>query len=69
MQPPRWKQFVLTFLGIYPLLLIFLPLLLPLLADWPGPLRSALIAGVLVALMTFVMMPLLNRLLAGWLRP
>ena len=68
MHPPAWKQFILTFLGIYPLLLIFLPILFPLLEDWPMPLRTAVIAGLLVAMMTFVMIPLLRKILGNWLK-
>ena len=67
MPPPRWKTFVLTFAGLYPLLLLALHFVAPLLAAWPMPLRTAAIAGGLVALMVFAVMPALTRAFAGWL--
>ena len=66
--PPRWKLAVLTFAGIYPLLLAVLPTFGALLADWPMPLRTAAVAGLLVTLMVFGVMPVLRRVFAEWLR-
>jgi uncharacterized protein len=42
-------------------------LLRPLVGDWPTFLRSAAVILPLVALMTWVAMPRLSRLLAPWL--
>ena len=35
--------------------------------EWPLPLRTLLITAFVVPLMTFVLIPTLSRLLAGWL--
>ena len=66
--PPRWKLFVLTFVGIYPPLLGVLFFGLPHLLHLPFALRTALVAGVLVFLMVFFIMPFLTRTFAAWLR-
>lgn len=65
--PKRWKVAVLTFVGIYPLLLLTLGLLGPVVAPLPFPVRTAAIAGLLVPLMVFVVMPALAGLFRPWL--
>jgi antibiotic biosynthesis monooxygenase (ABM) superfamily enzyme len=66
--PPRWKTAVLIWVAIYPsitlLFLVFGDVLLRL----PVPVRTLVLTGVLVPLMVFVLLPLLQRLFAGWLR-
>jgi hypothetical protein len=77
--PPKWKMALLILLAIYPLLLIVLPLM-GTMFDIPylgvpitiGPefvVRTFVTAVILVALMTWVAMPLLTKLFRGWLRP
>lgn len=69
--PKRWKQFVLTWSGIYPLVLLVPPALTPLLRMLPIPQHRALelipITGVIVLLMVFLIMPNVSRLLSRWL--
>jgi antibiotic biosynthesis monooxygenase (ABM) superfamily enzyme len=65
--PPRYKVFLLTWLGIYPLITgIFL-----LFGRWlnllPLFLRTLLLTGLLVYLMTYVVMPKLMQVFRGWL--
>lgn len=69
--PPRWKQCLLLLSVIWPLSMLMPLLLQPALDLWP-PLglwgvRQGLIAAVMVALVTFVIMPRYTRLLAKWL--
>ena len=72
MRPPKpWKQFLLTTTAVYPLSLIIPKLLAPLSRVAP-PLGNNLIAGLLVAailtaLLTFVVMPNYTRLARKWL--
>lgn len=66
-KPPRYKMFLLTWLAIYPLITaIFLVL-----GDWlntlPLLLRTLLLTGVLVYLMTYIVMPKLTKLFHHWL--
>jgi len=71
-RPPKpWKQFLLTTTAVYPLSLIIPKLLAPLSRVAP-PLGNNLIAGLLVAailtaLLTFVVMPNYTRLARKWL--
>lgn len=68
-RPPKWKSAVLVLLAIYPMI-IFLPgLLEPILKmfpEWLGRLFSVMLA---VTLMTWIVMPVLNRLFKKWLEP
>lgn len=67
--PPRWKQALLTTFGLVPLLLVSDVTLGRLLGDLPAPLRIILITPLLVALMTWVLMPLITRAAYRWLYP
>jgi uncharacterized protein len=66
--PPQWKIAVVIWLAIYPSLTLVLWLAGPKIAMWPLPLRTLVITVVLVPLMVFVLIPGVQRLLAGWLR-
>jgi uncharacterized protein len=71
-KPPKpWKQFLLTTSAVYPLSLIIPKLLAPLFRVAPslgGTLISGLlIAAILTALLTFVIMPHYTRLVSKWL--
>lgn len=64
--PPRWKMALVTWIGVYPLSLLLGALTAPLPA---GPARAALISAVMVLSLSFVVLPLLNRILRDWLFP
>ncbi len=66
-KPPRWKMWLASFLGAYPLVVLFQWLVAGHVVELPLLLRSAVLPLVLLSLMTYVMMPLVTRLLAGWL--
>lgn len=65
--PAKWKFWVLTMGGLYPLLTALVMLTAPLLEPLPTPLRLACIMPVAVAAMVWVIMPFLSRRFAGWL--
>lgn len=65
--PAKWKFWVLTMVGLYPLLTALVMVTAPLLAPLPTPLRLACIMPIAVAAMVWVIMPLLSRRFAGWL--
>jgi uncharacterized protein len=67
--PSRRKMAVVTFVAIYPLILILSYVLLPHLEALPIPLRPLLMSGILVPLMTWVVMPTMTRLFWPWLYP
>ncbi|WP_165856821.1 antibiotic biosynthesis monooxygenase [Marinobacter sp. JSM 1782161] len=70
-QPTRWKQWLVTTAVIWPLTMV-VPLLwqpvfeaLPTLSTWG--IRHGLIAGTIVALVVYLVMPRVVRLVAPWL--
>ena len=64
---PKWKMAVATLLGVYPTSLLIGETIGPWTRDWPVPLRALLFAAVMVAMLTWVVMPLVTRFLHGWL--
>ena len=65
--PPRWKMALVTFLGVYPITSVLSVLTMPLLSSWHPLLSNVVFSGLVVVLLTWAVMPLLTRLLAGWL--
>lgn len=66
--PPRWKSMLVIWVAVYPLVTTLAAVLGPLLRDLPVPLQTLVMSLVLVPAMTLVMLPLMSRLLAGFLR-
>ncbi len=67
--PPRYKMVAISGLTIYVLSNIINPLLLPILHPLPLLLRTFVITFLMVMLMTYVVMPRVTNLFAGWLYP
>lgn len=67
--PARFKMSVVSWLGIYPSVLLVGIVLNALLPAAPGWLNVALNTGLVVPLMTYVVMPRLTRLFKQWLYP
>ena len=67
--PPRWKMAVATFLGVFPVAMGLNLTLGPLIGSWPFIISNAVFNACIVALLTWVVMPLVTRLLHGWLNP
>lgn len=65
--PAKWKMWLLTVVGIYPLLTILVTATGPLLEPLAPPLRLAIIVPIAVAAMVWVVMPFLTRRFAKWL--
>jgi antibiotic biosynthesis monooxygenase (ABM) superfamily enzyme len=65
--PKRWKMAVATFLGVYPVVMIMSKLLGPFVHDWPFLLGNALFTACVVALLTWIVMPIITRALNPWL--
>lgn len=59
---------LVVWLSIYPLVTLVAALLGPHLRELPVPVQTLVMTLVLVPVMTLVMMPLVSRLLAGFLR-
>ena len=67
--PPRWKMAVATFLGVFPVAMVLNLALGPALRSWPFVPRNAVFNMCVVTLLTWVVMPLVTRLMHGWLHP
>ena len=67
--PPRWKMWLVSLVAVYPLVFAFQALLVPRMAGLPLPLRALVFPLVLLTLMTFVVMPVVTRVLHRWLGP
>ncbi len=67
--PPRYKMAVVTWLAVFPTVLIIFTLFGPLLNLLPTVLRTLLFTLTMVTLMTYLIMPRMTRLFSFWLYP
>ncbi|TFI54867.1 antibiotic biosynthesis monooxygenase [Mastigocladus laminosus UU774] len=65
--PPRYKMALVTWLGVSVTLAVVSRLLSPLLSGLPILLNQLITTGLVVALLTYVIMPRLTQLLQRWL--
>ncbi|MET4611848.1 antibiotic biosynthesis monooxygenase (ABM) superfamily enzyme [Rhodococcus sp. PvR044] len=65
--PRRWKVWLLTVCGIYPILAVLGAVLTPLMDGAPMPVRLAVSVSFAVASMVWVINPFTARYLSGWL--
>ncbi len=67
--PPRYKMATVTWLAVFPTVLIIFTLFGPLLNLLPMVLRTVVFTLTMVTLMTYVIMPRMTRLFSFWLYP
>lgn len=67
--PPRYKMATVTWLAVFPTVLIIFTLFGPLLNLLPTVLRTLVFTLTMVTLMTYVIMPRMTRLFSFWLYP
>jgi uncharacterized protein len=65
--PPLWKMAIVTVLGVWPVSMLVPLLLNPLISRQPLVLQALFIAVGIVILLTWVVMPVLVRILRPWL--
>jgi antibiotic biosynthesis monooxygenase (ABM) superfamily enzyme len=65
--PPRWKMAIATYLGVVPVIMTLSLTLGPLIRSWNFVLNNLVFNAVVVALLTWAVMPLITRALHGWL--
>ena len=58
---------LITWAGAWTTITLILWLLGPQMATWPLPLRTLVLSALMVVSLTWVVIPALTRLLAGWL--
>jgi antibiotic biosynthesis monooxygenase (ABM) superfamily enzyme len=66
-RPPRHKQALVTWIGVYPALTLTLYLLGPVIEGWPLPLRTLVVSIVMVIALMWLILPFLMRILGSWL--
>ena len=64
---PRAKLALLTWAGAYVVILLVLAIGGPAMASWPLAVRALVLSGLMVAAMTWVIVPAMTRLFRGWL--
>lgn len=67
--PPRYKMAIVSWLAIYPLVVLILTVLNPLLLQLVIPVKAAVITLIAIPTMTYVLMPRMTRLFSAWLYP
>jgi len=65
--PPRWKMAIATLCGVFPTSLFLSFTIGPFIQSWPVALRLLTIATCMVALLTWVVMPQVIKILKPWL--
>ncbi len=69
-EPPRWKQILMVTLGLYPTVMLLALLIDPWLRRWvPFPVQMLIGNLLCVSLLTWPVMPWLNKRFARWLAP
>lgn len=66
--PPRWKMAVVTLCGVFPASLFLAFVVAPLLTELPLIARLFVNAASMVALLTWLVMPVLTKVLKPWLK-
>jgi antibiotic biosynthesis monooxygenase (ABM) superfamily enzyme len=66
-KPPRNKMALITWLGIWPTASVFLYFLAPYMEPLPYLLRTAIVTGLVVITMTYLLMPRLVQVFRAWL--
>ena len=67
--PPRWKMAVATYLGVLPVVTILSLTLGPAISSWHFLFNNMVFNLCVVALLTWIVMPLVTRALNSWLQP
>ena len=67
--PPRWKMAVATYAGVLPVVMGLSLTIGPAVRPLSFVLNNAIFNACVVALLTWVVMPVISRALRGWLQP
>jgi antibiotic biosynthesis monooxygenase (ABM) superfamily enzyme len=65
--PPRYKVALLTWIGIYPVIAVLLAVCGAKIGRYPVAVRALVLTACAIPIMTWLVMPVLTRVAAGWL--
>jgi len=65
---PQVRLALLTWVGAYAVILLALGVGGPAMAGWPLPIRALVLSGLMVAAMTWAIVPVTTRLFSRWLK-
>jgi antibiotic biosynthesis monooxygenase (ABM) superfamily enzyme len=65
---PQWKMAIATYLGVVPVIMLLSLTLGRLIQNWNFVLNNIVFNAFVVVLLTWVVMPLITRILHGWLQ-
>jgi hypothetical protein len=65
--PPRYRLALVTWVGVYAVMTFIFAAAGPAIAPWPLPLRTLVLSGLIVAALTWLVLPALMRLFRPWL--
>jgi uncharacterized protein len=66
-KPPKYKMAVATFLGVFPVTTALGLGVSPMIANWPLIPRNAVFSALVVVALTWIVMPLITRILHPWM--
>lgn len=66
-EPPRYKRAIVIWIALYPAVVVALSILRPLIGHWPIPLQALALTLVVIPAAVWVLIPLVQRWLHGWL--
>ena len=67
--PPKWKMAAVTWLGVFPAVILWSSVLPKLLSGMPWLITTAIVNAFVVATLAWIAMPLLTRMFSQWLSP
>lgn len=67
LRPDKARQFLVTLVGVYPIITLILYLVLPLTAGWAIWQTTLIVAPLMVAIMVFWMIPQIQKRFAGFI--
>ncbi|TDQ07479.1 antibiotic biosynthesis monooxygenase [Pedobacter metabolipauper] len=65
--PPRWKMAIITLCGVFPTSIFLSLAVVPFIKDFPLLVRLFIIAASMVGLLTWVVMPVLIKVMKRWI--
>lgn len=67
--PPRYKMAIVSWIAIYPLVILILEVLNPIVSHLNIPAKAAMITLIAIPTMTYILMPRMTQWFSRWLYP